>query len=191
MKLETIYGKEVYRPDDEVSVVVDGLDYRTAVDLWERAASAVAGPLFPPAFAAAINRYHDISRPENLKATAVVVHSYVCLGDHFVDPQAPLFFCEEEIGKRTFGIVWSTSVQTVLSTSDGDTWSVCIVGEHPLRQAAITDRLQTLTQTEAKAAEPKEACRICGCAETQPCDGGCYWVDDPRGGSLCSKCAKD
>ena len=28
-------------------------------------------------------------------------------------------------------------------------------------------------------------CRICGCSDYDPCEGGCSWVDD----SLCSRCA--
>lgn len=35
------------------------------------------------------------------------------------------------------------------------------------------------------------ACRVCGCTEENACDGGCYWVDDPEGGDLCSRCAEE
>lgn len=32
-------------------------------------------------------------------------------------------------------------------------------------------------------------CRVCGCTEDEPCEGGCYWVEDPEGlGELCSRC---
>src|SRR5690606_27052528 len=26
------------------------------------------------------------------------------------------------------------------------------------------------------------ACRVCGCTENAPCEGGCQWVPDPHGG---------
>jgi hypothetical protein len=32
-------------------------------------------------------------------------------------------------------------------------------------------------------------CRICGCTENNPCEGGCSWVSDPQMGDLCSACA--
>lgn len=32
-------------------------------------------------------------------------------------------------------------------------------------------------------------CRVCGCTEDEPCEGGCSWVKDPEGlGDLCSRC---
>lgn len=32
-------------------------------------------------------------------------------------------------------------------------------------------------------------CRVCGCTEDEPCDGGCLWVEDPEGlGDLCDRC---
>lgn len=31
------------------------------------------------------------------------------------------------------------------------------------------------------------ACRLCGCTEDAPCEGGCMWVYDPDG-DLCSRC---
>ena len=34
-------------------------------------------------------------------------------------------------------------------------------------------------------------CRVCGCTEDHACPGGCYWVDDPQGGDLCSACLPD
>lgn len=30
------------------------------------------------------------------------------------------------------------------------------------------------------------ACRVCGCTENSPCEGGCQWVPDPHGGDVCS-----
>ena len=33
---------------------------------------------------------------------------------------------------------------------------------------------------------PPQACRICGCTETQACPGGCWWVEP----DLCSACAE-
>lgn len=37
---------------------------------------------------------------------------------------------------------------------------------------------------------PEDAyCRVCGCTELSPCEGGCSWVADPEGlGDLCSAC---
>lgn len=32
-------------------------------------------------------------------------------------------------------------------------------------------------------------CRVCGCTDEQCCPGGCWWVEDPAGGDLCSRCA--
>lgn len=29
-------------------------------------------------------------------------------------------------------------------------------------------------------------CRLCGCTDSAPCDGGCSWVDDHH--TLCSSC---
>ena len=31
-------------------------------------------------------------------------------------------------------------------------------------------------------------CRVCGCTDEEACEGGCWWVDDPEGGDLCSQC---
>ncbi|MFI7628452.1 hypothetical protein [Microbispora rosea] len=43
----------------------------------------------------------------------------------------------------------------------------------------------TLVHREELADEPK--CRLCGCTETNPCEGGCRRVDDPQTlGALCS-----
>lgn len=33
--------------------------------------------------------------------------------------------------------------------------------------------------------EPERACRVCGCTETTPCEGGCAWVEP----DLCSACS--
>ena len=30
-----------------------------------------------------------------------------------------------------------------------------------------------------------QRCRVCGCTHYNPCDGGCWWVED----DLCSACA--
>lgn len=35
---------------------------------------------------------------------------------------------------------------------------------------------------------PVTSCRVCGCTEDEPCDGGCSWVLDPGQGDLCSAC---
>lgn len=32
------------------------------------------------------------------------------------------------------------------------------------------------------------ACRVCGCTEDDPCEGGCSWLPDPGMGELCSAC---
>lgn len=33
------------------------------------------------------------------------------------------------------------------------------------------------------------ACRVCGCTFFDPCDEGCWWVQDPKSlGPLCSSC---
>lgn len=29
-------------------------------------------------------------------------------------------------------------------------------------------------------------CRVCGCTQENPCDGGCYWVEE----DLCSACSE-
>lgn len=31
-------------------------------------------------------------------------------------------------------------------------------------------------------------CRSCACSDFSACDGGCWWVQDPEGGDLCSAC---
>lgn len=43
---------------------------------------------------------------------------------------------------------------------------------------------------EVREGDPGEArCRVCGCTEDEPCEGGCWWVEDPEGlGDLCSSC---
>ena len=33
------------------------------------------------------------------------------------------------------------------------------------------------------------ACRVCGCTDEAACEGGCFWIEDPEGGDLCSNCA--
>jgi hypothetical protein len=42
--------------------------------------------------------------------------------------------------------------------------------------------------SEATSLEVLPACRVCGCTEDRPCDGGCHWVADPQMGELCSRC---
>lgn len=34
-------------------------------------------------------------------------------------------------------------------------------------------------------------CRVCGCTENAPCEGGCHWMPDPQMDDLCSRCAPD
>jgi|HubBroStandDraft_6_1064221.scaffolds.fasta_scaffold14002_7 ParB/RepB/Spo0J family partition protein len=35
-------------------------------------------------------------------------------------------------------------------------------------------------------------CRVCGCTEDLPCEGGCQWVENPLDeGELCSRCAEE
>jgi len=34
--------------------------------------------------------------------------------------------------------------------------------------------------------EDVQICRVCGCSNEDPCEGGCYWVEE----DLCSACAK-
>jgi ParB family transcriptional regulator, chromosome partitioning protein len=69
----------------------------------------------------------------------------------------------------------------------------------------VTDLLEatgyTLTQVEIDRITPREGhddeedddvarCRVCGCTEDEPCEGGCEWVEDPLDdGDLCSRCA--
>lgn len=37
-----------------------------------------------------------------------------------------------------------------------------------------------------------EQCRVCGCSDLEPCEDGCWWVQDPAGlGDVCSRCAPD
>jgi hypothetical protein len=36
--------------------------------------------------------------------------------------------------------------------------------------------------------EPVPTCRVCGCTDDNPCEGGCYWVEDEEMGDLCSAC---
>ena len=44
--------------------------------------------------------------------------------------------------------------------------------------------------TEEDDDDPVAACRVCGCTEEDPCEGGCTWVPNPdEMGDLCSRCA--
>lgn len=64
---------------------------------------------------------------------------------------------------------------------------------------SIRDKVAAESETAARigaAPRPERACRVCGCPDEQACetaDGPCRWVDDGRGGNLCSACeaAKD
>lgn len=52
--------------------------------------------------------------------------------------------------------------------------------------AGIMPEHVTLTRDEL-AGDP--ACRVCGCTENRPCQGGCRWVEDPAMlGELCDRC---
>ena len=54
---------------------------------------------------------------------------------------------------------------------------------------------QARLNLEAGIAQPnggdgESACRVCGCTQNTPCQGGCHWVPDPyMAGELCSGCA--
>jgi len=54
-------------------------------------------------------------------------------------------------------------------------------------------KFQGLERMKAMAengTEQVRACRVCGCTDDRACEGGCWWVEDPAGGDLCSRCEK-
>lgn len=59
-------------------------------------------------------------------------------------------------------------------------------------KAVIKSAAENATRREERIASTTpelDACRICGCTETNACEAGCHWVDDPAGiGPLCSEC---
>lgn len=44
--------------------------------------------------------------------------------------------------------------------------------------------MQSLPPQPDVPPSPPRACRVCGCTESNPCDGGCWWVED----DLCNRC---
>lgn len=66
-------------------------------------------------------------------------------------------------------------------------------------EAAVAESIQKIgnarsaddaaTEAENRAMSGVATCRVCGCTEDEPCENGCWWVEDPEGiGDLCSNC---
>jgi len=61
------------------------------------------------------------------------------------------------------------------------------------RKTKAASQVPVAGKAEAAAPPPppgkpvKGTCRICGCTDDTPCDGGCSWVDGPKN-TLCSAC---
>jgi ParB/RepB/Spo0J family partition protein len=64
--------------------------------------------------------------------------------------------------------------------------------DHPideLAREALRESGRDLVD-DGEEEEDVARCRICGCTEDEPCEGGCEWVEDPvELGELCSRCA--
>ncbi len=58
-------------------------------------------------------------------------------------------------------------------------------GDVTLAQLAATVKRFGLGDIGDVLCAEARACRGCGCTETEPCPGGCEWVDP----DLCSRCA--
>ena len=74
-----------------------------------------------------------------------------------------------------------------------DTARVARTQLRPQLARAEADAAELRAELERLRAEQDLArCRVCGCTDEQACDGGCTWVEDPRGmGDLCSTCLPD
>lgn len=45
---------------------------------------------------------------------------------------------------------------------------------------------ERMYQMMARDLEVEASCRVCGCSDDAPCEGGCEWVEE----DLCSRCAE-
>ena len=45
---------------------------------------------------------------------------------------------------------------------------------------------EPVVEADFEEKEVEQKCRICGCTQSNACEGGCYWVED----DLCNKCAE-
>lgn len=72
-----------------------------------------------------------------------------------------------------------------------------MVEEAAAKVAAAAAAAAAADQGDEEPADPDNApvvpyCRLCGCTEDEPCEGGCTWVQDPTGeGDVCSRCEAD
>ncbi|HHY45733.1 MAG TPA: hypothetical protein GX506_00335 [Firmicutes bacterium] len=71
-------------------------------------------------------------------------------------------------------------------------WASVWVHLHRITQAGRPNPWRRLVQAARRdkgAGIDVATCRVCGCTEDEPCEGGCWWVEDPEGlGDLCSNC---
>jgi hypothetical protein len=67
-------------------------------------------------------------------------------------------------------------------------------------RAALVDKLAREALRDSGRGLPDDGeeeedvarCRVCGCTEDEPCEGGCQWVEDQlEEGELCSRCADE
>jgi hypothetical protein len=57
-----------------------------------------------------------------------------------------------------------------------------------IAQLAVDKAAQLASEAQLLLDEQDPACRVCGCTEDKPCNGGCHWAEDPQMGDLCSRC---
>lgn len=62
-------------------------------------------------------------------------------------------------------------------------------GETPVEASETIGAPQETIEGQVGEGLDERKCRVCGCTWDHACPGGCYWVDDPEGGNLCSECA--
>ena len=172
-------------PAEAVASLLGGL--RALVERGDGSAAAVAGLL--EIFNAANPTIQSTSQPRTAELEAVTaerddLHERA---EHY-QSERDILWDATGIGRdRTAEFVAGGIRQMV------DSARVTRTQLRPQLARAEADAAAARTELEQLRAEQEIArCRVCGCTDEQACDGGCWWVKDPRGmGDLCSTCLPD
>lgn len=86
---------------------------------------------------------------------------------------------------------WQDGVCQLSTGTEVDSCPDCPLGDcppsHPSAGCCPCPDAVSVRQQDEAFDEP--SCRVCGCTSEHGCPGGCWWVEDPEGGDLCSTCA--
>jgi ParB family chromosome partitioning protein len=98
----------------------------------------------------------------------------------FADPKAEAFL-KETLKKKKFTALKKGELVRMFMESGVD-----LAGKVPDEILRMEPRREF--EEEEENMEPR--CRVCGCTEDSPCEGGCFWVEDDEAGDLCSACQR-